>query len=93
MPTLSITDGAKGVKAAIAKAEELVAEAPDTRWMPSQFDNPANPEIHEKTTGPEIWEDTNGAIDVLISGVGTGGTLSLAFRAISKTPRAKRSPR
>ncbi len=80
-----LTDGAKGVKAAIAKAEELVAESPDTRWMPSQFDNPANPEIHEKTTGPEIWKDTNGAIDILISGVGTGGTITGISRYIKNT--------
>jgi cysteine synthase A len=80
-----LTDGAKGVKAAIAKAEELVAESPDTRWMPSQFDNPANPDIHEKTTGPEIWKDTNGAIDILISGVGTGGTITGISRYIKNT--------
>lgn len=80
-----LTDGAKGVKAAIAKAEELVAESPDTRWMPGQFDNPANPEIHEKTTGPEIWKDTNGAIDILISGVGTGGTITGISRYIKNT--------
>lgn len=80
-----LTDGTKCVKAAIAKAEELVAESPDTRWMPSQFDNPANPEIHEKTTGPEIWKDTNGAIDILISGVGTGGTITGISRYIKNT--------
>ena len=71
-----LTEGAKGIKAAIEKAEALVAESPDTRWMPSQFDNPANPLIHEQTTGPEIWTDTDGEIDMLICGVGTGGTLT-----------------
>lgn len=80
-----LTDGAKGMNAAIAKAKELLAEAPDKRWMPSQFDNPANPDIHEKTTGPEIWQDTNGAIDILISGVGTGGTLTGISRYIKNT--------
>ena len=80
-----LTDGAKGMKAAIAKAEELVAEAPEKRWMPSQFDNPANPAIHEQTTGPEIWEDTNGEVDVLISGVGTGGTISGISRYLKNT--------
>jgi len=80
-----ITDAAKGIKLCIETAENRVAEAPDKRWMPSQFDNPANPEIHEKTTGPEIWADTDGRIDVLISGVGTGGTLSGISRYIKNT--------
>jgi cysteine synthase A len=80
-----LTDGAKGMNAAIAKAKEIVAEAPDNRWMPSQFDNPANPGIHEKTTGPEIWQDTEGGIDVLVSGVGTGGTLTGISRYIKNT--------
>ncbi len=82
---LVLTPAAQGVKAAIAKAEELVAEDPASRWMPSQFDNPANPAIHEQTTGPEIWEDTNGEIDVLVSGVGTGGTLTGISRYIKNT--------
>lgn len=72
---LVLTDGAKGMKGAIEKAEELVSET-ENAFMPSQFANPANPEIHRKTTGPEIWEDMAGQIDVLIAGVGTGGTIS-----------------
>ncbi|MGK0498449.1 MAG: cysteine synthase A [Oceanicoccus sp.] len=82
---LIITDPAKGIKLCIETAQQRVAEAPDQRWMPSQFDNPANPAIHEKTTGPEIWEDTNGEIDILISGVGTGGTISGISRYIKNT--------
>ena len=80
-----LTDGAKGMKAAIAKAEQLVAQAPDKRWMPSQFENPANPAIHEQTTGPEIWEDTNGEVDIIVCGVGTGGTITGIARHLKNT--------
>lgn len=80
-----ITDAAKGMKLSIAVAEQLVADDPDKRIMLGQFDNPANPGIHEKTTGPEIWDDTNGDIDILVSGVGTGGTLTGISRYIKNT--------
>lgn len=72
---LVLTEGAKGMKGAIAKAEELAKEI-ENSFIPSQFDNPANPEAHFKTTGPEIWNDTDGNVDYFIAGVGTGGTLS-----------------
>ena len=80
-----ITDAAQGgVKLSIEVAKKYVAESPETRWMPSQFDNPANPQIHFDTTGPEIWEDTEGGIDILVSGVGTGGTLTGVSRYIKQ---------
>lgn len=78
---LVLTEGAKGIKEAIAKAEDIAAKLGEKRaWIPHQFDNPANPAIHYRTTGPEIWNDTAGAVDVFIAGVGTGGTISGAGR-------------
>jgi cysteine synthase len=74
--TLVLTSGAGGMAASIARAEEIVASDPQRYVMLQQFKNPANPEIHVRTTGPEIWDDTGGAVDVLVSGIGTGGTIS-----------------
>jgi len=80
-----LTDGALGMSGSVCKAEELAAAEPDRYFMPQQFKNPANPAIHEQTTGPEIWNDTDGKIDVLVAGVGTGGTLTGISRYLKKT--------
>jgi cysteine synthase A len=80
--SLVLTPGAEGMKGAITKAEAIAASDPKKYFLPQQFKNPANPAIHEKTTGPEIWNDTEGAVDVLVSGVGTGGTITGISRYI-----------
>jgi cysteine synthase A len=77
---LVLTEGPRGMKGAIERAEQILAQLGDKGWMARQFDNPANPDIHYRTTGPEIWEDTGGEVDVFVSGIGTGGTITGAGR-------------
>ncbi|MDD5101240.1 MAG: cysteine synthase A [Syntrophales bacterium] len=86
---LILTPGAEGMMGAIRRAEELAASDPRRFFLPQQFKNPANPAIHERTTGPEIWNDTDGGIDVLVSGVGTGGTITGISRYIKNTKGRK----
>ncbi len=89
--TLVLTPGPEGMKGAINKATEIYNSDPSRYFLPQQFENPANPAIHEKTTGPEIWDDTDGAVDVFVSGVGTGGDANGSESLHQGHQREKRS--
>ena len=89
---LVLTPGSEGMKGAIARAEELLKTTPNA-WMPQQFNNPANPAIHQETTAEEIWADTDGKVDILVAAVGTGGTITGVAEVIKKRkPNSKQSP-